>query len=131
MKEISMRLKKIPPGYYAGLSESIYCISPNKVYMVKQKNIDKDYSSLKYLFRLPTKDNVYESMITEQLWSNILLDNSFNDSEYKFQLVYEYLFGKDTIRVISELDLFGDEKIIAVGPEENKEWQYEFQKYHV
>ena len=131
MKEISMRLKEIPPGYYAGFSESIYCISPDKVYMVRQTNIDKDYSSLKYLFRLPTKYNVYEAMITKQLWDGILLNNSFSNSDYKSQFIYEYLFGKDTIRVISELDLFGDSKIIAIGPEENKEWQYEFQKYHV
>lgn len=132
MKEISMRLKEIPDGYYVGLSETVYCIAPDKVYMVKQVNVDREFETIKYFFRLPTKCNVYEALITEQLYEGIRRDNYFDTNDIKFQAVYEYIFGKDTIRVISEYNLFHkDEKIVAIGPEENEEWQYEFQKYHV
>ena len=132
MKEISMRLKEVPDGYYVGLSETVYCISPDKVYMVKQVNVDNEFETIKYFFRLPTKYNVYEGLITEQLYEGIRRDNYFDTNDIKFQAVYEYIFGKDTIRVISECSLFHkDEKIVAIGPEENEEWQNEFQRYHI
>lgn len=129
-----MILKKVPENYYNALMEHIYCLSPNKVYMVSQltvsvsqnENCTTSGSMLKYLFRLPAKDKVYESLITEQLYEGICKDIPFTSDEIKDQRIYEYLYGKDTIRVITE-----DDQIIAVGPEDNKEWQYEFQKYHV
>lgn len=134
MKNVTMILKEVPENYYNALIEHVYCISPDKVYMVSQltisatkhENCVTSGSMLKYLFRLPTKDKVYESLITEQLYEGICRDIPFAPEEIKDQRVYEYLYGKDTIRVISE-----DDQIVAVGPEDNKEWQYEFQKYHI
>lgn len=125
MKELTMHLKNIPPGYYAGISEVIYCISPEKVYMVRQQNLG-EIPMIKYLFRLPTVRKVYEGLITEELYEGILRDIPFTTSDVKCQKIFEYLYGKDTVRVITE-----DKDIVAIGPEENKEWQYEFQKYHV
>lgn len=125
MKELTMHLKNIPPGYYAGMSEVIYCISPEKVYMVRQQNLG-EIPMIKYLFRLPTVRKVYEGLITEELYEGILRDIPFATGDVKCQKIFEYLYGKDTVRVITE-----DEDIVAIGPEENKEWQYEFQKYHV
>lgn len=125
MKELAMHLKNIPPGYYAGMSEVIYCISPEKVYMVRQQNLG-EIPMIKYLFRLPTAKKVYEGLITEELYEGILRDIPFATGDVKCQKIFEYLYGKDTVRVITE-----DKDIIAIGPEENKEWQYEFQKYHV
>lgn len=125
MKELAMHLKNIPPGYYAGMSEVIYCISPEKVYMVRQQNLG-EIPMIKYLFRLPTARKVYEGLITEELYEGILRDIPFATGDVKCQKIFEYLYGKDTVRVITE-----DKDIIAIGPEENKEWQYEFQKYHV
>lgn len=125
MKELTMHLKDIPPGYYAGMSEVIYCISPEKVYMVRQQNLG-EIPMIKYLFRLPTVRKVYEGLITEELYEGILRDIPFATGDVKCQKIFEYLYGKDTVRVITE-----DEDIVAIGPEENKEWQYEFQKYHV
>ena len=125
MKELTMYLKNIPPGYYAGMSEVIYCISPEKVYMVRQQNLG-EIPMIKYLFRLPTVRKVYEGLITEELYEGILRDIPFATGDVKCQKIFEYLYGKDTVRVITE-----DEDIVAIGPEENKEWQYEFQKYHV
>lgn len=134
MKNVTMILKEVPENYYNALIEHIYCISPDKVYMVSQltvsttkhENCTTSGSMLKYLFRLPTKNKVYESLITEQLYEGICRDIPFAPGDIKDQRVYEYLYDKDTIRVISE-----DDQIVAVGPENNKEWQYEFQKYHV
>ena len=125
MKELTMHLKNIPPGYYAGMSEVIYCISPEKVYMVRQQSLG-EIPMIKYLFRLPTVRKVYEGLITEELYEGILRDIPFATGDVKCQKIFEYLCGKDTVRVITE-----DEDIVAIGPEENKEWQYEFQKYHV
>lgn len=125
MKELAMHLKNIPPGYYAGMSEVIYCISPEKVYMVRQQNLG-EIPMIKYLFRLPTARKVYEGLITEELYEGILRDIPFATGDVKCQKIFEYLYGKDTVRVITE-----DKDIIAIGPEENKEWQYEFQKYHI
>lgn len=125
MKELAMHLKNIPPSYYAGMSEVIYCISPEKVYMVRQQNLG-EIPMIKYLFRLPTARKVYEGLITEELYEGILRDIPFATGDVKCQKIFEYLYGKDTVRVITE-----DKDIIAIGPEENKEWQYEFQKYHV
>lgn len=125
MKKLTMYLKNIPPGYYAGLSEVIYCISPGKVYMVRQQSLG-EIPMIKYLFRLPTEKKIYEGLITEELYEGVIRDIPFATNEIKCQKIFEYLFGKDTIRVIIE-----DNSIIAIGPEENKEWQYEFQKYHV
>ncbi len=125
MKELTMHLKNIPPGYYAGMSEVIYCISPEKVYMVRQQSLG-EIPMIKYLFRLPTVRKVYEGLITEELYEGILRDIPFATGDVKCQKIFEYLYGKDTVRVITE-----DEDIVAIGPEENKEWQYEFQKYHV
>ena len=125
MKELAMHLKNIPPGYYAGMSEVIYCISPEKVYMVRQQNLG-EIPMIKYLFRLPTARKVYEGLITEELYEGILRDIPFATGDVKCQKIFEYLYGKDTVRVITE-----DKDIIATGPEENKEWQYEFQKYHI
>lgn len=133
MKQLSMSLKDIPPGYYLGFVETIYCLSPNKVYMVRQTTIEEDHPMVKYFFRLPTPKNIYEGLITEQLYNGIIKDISFAPEDIKYQQVYEYLFGKDTIRVVSELDMTLTKEsniIVAIGPEENKEWQYEFQKYH-
>lgn len=125
MKELTMHLKNIPPGYYTGMSEVIYCISPEKVYMVRQQNLG-EIPMIKYLFRLPTARKVYEGLITKELYEGILRDIPFATGDVKCQKIFEYLYGKDTIRVITE-----DKDIVAIGPEENKEWQYEFQKYHV
>ena len=121
MKELSMHLKEIPPNYYAGFAETIFCISPDKVYMVKQTNLNRRSGYVKYLFRLPTRTKVYEGL---------LQDIPFNTDEIKNHQIFEYLYGKDTIRVIIETTLDNKPVIIAIGPEENKEWQYEFQKYH-
>lgn len=134
MKNVTMILKEVPENYYNALIEHVLCISPGKVYIVSQLTISttehRDCTTsglmLKYLFRLPTKNKVYESLITEQLYEGICRDIPFTSEEIKDQRIYEYLYGKDTIRVISE-----DDQIVAVGPEDNKEWQYEFQKYHV
>lgn len=125
MKELTMHLKNIPPGYYTGMSEVIYCISPEKVYMVRQQTLG-EMPMLKYFFRLPTAKKIYEGLITEELYEGIIRDIPFTTNEIKCQKIFEYLFGKDTVRVIVE-----DDNIVAIGPEENKEWQYEFQKYHV
>lgn len=129
-----MYLKEVPKGYYNSLSENVYCISPNKVYMLSQittsvtafKDCTTSGSLVKYLFRLPTKDKIYETLIPASLFQGLLMDIPFKDKDYKNQKVYEYLFGKDTVKVFVE-----DETIVAIGPEENKEWQYEFQKLHV
>lgn len=130
MKELMMHLKTIPEGYYTCLIEQVYELSPNKIYMVSQLNMSQtgntSGATLKYFFRLPTKNQVYEGLITEQLFEGICRDIPFKNEDIKDQRIYEYLYGKDTIRVIVE-----NESIIAVGPEDNKEWQYEFQKYHV
>ncbi len=134
MKEISMHLKKVPEGYYSSLSENIYCLSPGKVYMLSQittsttafKDCATSGAVLKYLFRLPTKNHTYEALIPQSLFEGILRDIPFTNDEYHSQKVCEYLFGKDTVRVFIE-----DNAIVAIGPEENKEWQYEFQKYHI
>ena len=130
MKELSMHLKEIPPNYYAGFAETIFCISSDKVYMVKQTNLDQHSGYVKYLFRLPTRTKVYEGMITEQLYKGLLQDIPFNADEIKNHQIFEYLYGKDTIRVTVETTLDNKSIIVAIGPEENKEWQYEFQKYH-
>lgn len=134
MKILTMYLKEVPEGYYNVLMENSRCLSPDKVYMISQitssttssKDCTTSGSILKYFFRLPTKEHTYEALITEQLYEGICRDVKFSPDEIKTYSVFEYLFGKDTVRVY-----FEDDYIIAVGPEENKEWQYEFQKYHV
>ena len=132
MKQVTMYLKEIPSNYYNALIEQSYCLSPDKVYMISQLTLSQSgntsASMLKYLFRLPTKNKTYEALITEQLFEGICKDIPFTTDEIVSQRVYEYLYGKDTIRVFVEDD---GENILAIGPEENKEWQYEFQKYHV
>ena len=126
MKEMTMILKRVPPGYYKGVAETIYTITPNKVYMVQQTDTG-DVFTIKYLFRLPAKDKTYEGLITEELFEGILFDNLYEDM--KFQNVYEYLIGKDTVRVFAESE--NDHLCVyAIGPEDGKEWQIEFQKYH-
>lgn len=125
MKQLTMRLKEVPPGYYVGISETVYCISPDKVYMVCQQGFG-EIPMIKYLFRLPTPKRVYEGLITKELYEGILRDIPFTPKEIKNQKIFEYLYGKDTIKVIVE-----ENDIFAVGPEESKEWQYEFQKYHI
>lgn len=78
------------------------------------------------MFRIPTKNQTYETLITEQNYEGILRDVSFSLDDIRITSIYEYIFGKYTIRVFVE-----DNEIVATGPEECKEWQYEFQKYHV
>ena len=60
------------------------------------------------------------------LGTHFQMCDTFATDDVKCQKIFEYLYGKDTVRVITE-----DEDIVAIGPEENKEWQYEFQKYHI
>ena len=127
-------LNEIPEGYYQELDELIYTLSPDKIYMVKQFAFSaNDVSSYaKYFFRLPTKDRTYEALITKELYEGICRDIHFEDHEVKLYVIYEYLFGKDTVRVVVETEVGKDKHIIyAVGPVENKDWQIEFQKYHI
>ena len=90
--------------------------------------METPFEIVKYFFRLSSKNNVYEALITENLYENILCDSLVNETNY--QSVFEYLWGRDTVKVIVEADSFS-ENIVAIGPEDNKEWQYEFQKYHI
>ena len=130
MKKITMYLKDVPRGYYNVLIEQSYCLCPNKVYMINQLNSteygETNFSTVKYMFRIPTKNQTYETLITEQNYEGILRDVSFSLDDIRITSIYEYIFGKYTIRVFVE-----DNEIVATGPEECKEWQYEFQKYHV
>ena len=133
MKECSMILKTIPPNYYKGVFETIFCLSPNRVYLVKQVDLKKNY--MKYFFRLPTKFQTYESLVTENFYESVIRNTDFKPEEIISRASYKYLYGKDTITVFSEYET--DYKnnisrsIIATGPEENKEWQYDFHKFHI
>lgn len=132
MKNTAMFLKNVPEGFYTGVSELIYTISPDKVYMVRQIGMNKTNPMMKFFFRLPTKYNVYEAMITKDLYEGINRDISFNSDEIEERMKYDYLFGKDTVHVFVQYDKTRKKDIIiAMGPAENKEWQYEFQKYHL
>lgn len=127
--DTSMILKELPDGYYQSLTEIIRVLSPGKVYIVKQvaqavKGGVPAY--IKYFFRLPTKEKNYEALITKDFYDNVCRDIHFEDDEIKIQSVAKYLFGKDTITVYLDNGM-----LIATGPDENKEWQYEFQKYHI
>lgn len=133
MKETTMILKRLPPGFYRGLRESIFTLSPDKVYMVRQDILNEDPSKIltKYLFRLPTEHKTYEGLITKELYEGLLRDISFTKEEINCHTVWEYFFGLYTVRVYQ--DIQGEEisNCYAVGPEKEKEWQYEFQKYHI
>lgn len=134
MDSITMVLKGIPSGFYNIMSENIHCLSEKKVYMVKQTtwNREHTYSFVEYFFRIFTGKNSYESLITQSLYESIMKDISFKENEFFYQEVYEYLFGKKTIRVLKKYHKENPiPTIVAIGPKEDEEWQYEFQKYHI
>lgn len=118
-------LKTIPDGFYRRIFEVRYKISEN-VYLVKQSSESNDTSLIKYLMQISINGHNYETLITYNLYDNIL--SELNTSEIKHRHIYEYLFGKDTIRVVSESD-FPKGTIVAIGPDYNKLWQKEFSKY--
>ena len=69
-------------------------------------------------------------MITQQLYEEILSDPTLMNCKSRTYSKFEYLYGKDTITVYSE-KVNDEELFYADGPKDNKEWQYDFHKYHI
>ena len=122
-----MHLSKIPPGFYRGLQEMQYELAPNifivNVILVSDKPED---IMGKYVIRVVSPTNTYEAMIPYSVYEGILGDRDIK-TECRMVSRYEYLYGKDTVYVYQE----GIKCIYAEGPEDNKEWQYDFHKYHI
>lgn len=128
-----MYLKQVPPNFYRSLQEVEFELVPNTLYMVvvvMPPTNREERVQVKYLFRIVTNSKVREAMITRQLYEEILADPEFMKCKSRTYSKFEYLYGKDTITVYSER--INDEDLFyADGPKDNKEWQYDFQKYHI
>ena len=128
-----MHLKEVPSNFYRSLQEVEYELVPDTLYMtmvIMPPTDKREKVQVKYLFRIITDSKVHESMITQQLYEEILADPELMKSKSRTYSKFEYLYGKDTITVYSE-KMNDRELFYAEGPKDNKEWQYDFQKYHI
>ena len=128
-----MHLKEVPSNFYRSLQEVEYELVPDTLYMtmvIMPPTDKREKVQVKYLFRIITGNKVHESMITQQLYEEILADPELMKSKSRTYSKFEYLYGKDTITVYSE-KMNDKELFYAEGPKDNKEWQYDFQKYHI
>lgn len=128
-----MYLKEVPSNFYRSLQEVEFELVPDTLYMamvIMLPTNKKENVQVKYLFRIVTDSKVHESMITQQLYEEILADSAFMNCKSRTYSKFEYLYGKDTITVYSE-KMNDKELFYAEGPKDNKEWQYDFQKYHI
>lgn len=129
-----MYLKQVPPNFYRSLQEVEFELVPDALHMamIILPSKESEEVKVKYVFRIIACDTnkVYEAMITQQLYDGILADPSFADCKSYIYSKFEYLYGKDTIVVYCEK--FSDQDLIyADGPKDNKEWQYDFHKFHI
>ena len=132
MKEVTMILKEVPPMWYLSRHERIIQLG-DQIELVYAGISDRDTKNKteRYLIRYKTKkDKTIEFDIPWSIFD--VIEDEYYEKE-KQGYVYEYMYGKDTVRVFIE---FANDQTVnpctrAVGPEENKEWQYEFQKYHI
>ena len=128
-----MYLKEVPQNFYRSLQEVEFELVPDTLYMamvIMPPTNEKENVQVKYLFRIVTDSKVHESMITQQLYEEILSDPELMNCKSRTYSKFEYLYGKDTITVYSE-KVNDEELFYADGPKDNKEWQYDFHKYHI
>ena len=123
-----IRLKAIPSGYYANYVETIQKIS-DSLAVVSHCQIDintSKYGNFQYFLRCINTRTLFDVMIPRQAY--VLLKENIKMKEPNSLVIYcniyEYIYGKDTIKVYEYAD-----KIEAIGEVNNKEWQEDFKNY--
>ena len=121
-----IRLKAIPSGYYANYVETVQKIS-DSLAVVSHCQIDintSKYGNFQYFLRCINTCTPFDIMIPRQAY--VLLKENIKESNSLviYCNIYEYIYGKDTIKVYEYAD-----KIEAIGEVNNKEWQEDFKNY--
>lgn len=125
-----MRLKKIPEGYYKHCIEMAQPICSDLALIFRYQYDDKRHTTgnRQYFIRyIGSNCHDFDIMITEVGFE--LLSKAYQQNRSSWCQIYEYIFGKDTVRVFQEDNQEGGYSRIAIGNKDNLEWQEEFAAY--
>lgn len=126
MANMRMKLIDVPIGYYAHYTEVAHEIGTSLALIRRCQNDIETYErgNFQYFLRYINSKSPFDVMIPYQAYT-LLRDDLAKGKSSEYCDIYEYIYGKDTIRVYSYLNY----DVEAIGEVNNKEWQEAFKKY--